>query len=87
MAGLAVVTGASSGIGREIARQLGAKGIAILAVARREDRPLELQQELEASQRVQVFPLVVDLSKPDAEDKIVAEIDRSRCMLSKAYDD
>lgn len=76
MKGLAVVTGASSGIGREFASQLAAKGLDVLVVARRKERLFELQTELEAAHCVRIFPLTVDLASPDAEDTIVAEIER-----------
>lgn len=42
----AMVTGASSGIGHEFARQLASDGYAIIAVARREDRLRQLVDEL-----------------------------------------
>ena len=43
---LALITGASSGIGRDMARSLSRKGYELILVARREDRLAELQNEL-----------------------------------------
>lgn len=42
----ALITGASSGLGRDMARVLSSMGYDIIAVARREDRLLELKEEL-----------------------------------------
>lgn len=42
----AIVTGASSGIGREVAVELARSGVAIVAVARREDRLRELTDRI-----------------------------------------
>ncbi len=45
----ALVTGASSGIGMEIARQLAARGAHVILVARRQDRLGQLADEISAS--------------------------------------
>jgi NAD(P)-dependent dehydrogenase (short-subunit alcohol dehydrogenase family) len=55
--GLAVVTGASSGMGRETARRLAEKGFRVIIAARRLDRLEEL-----ASQYEGITPKAVDLS-------------------------
>ena len=57
----ALVTGASSGIGRDIARVLGGRGCELILTARRTDRLEELQKELPGN--VQVIP--ADLSKAE----------------------
>jgi uncharacterized protein len=62
----ALVTGASSGIGREIARQLAARGTHIVAVARDEERLADLAREVaEARDDVEVEVLPADLADPD----------------------
>ena len=46
---VALVTGASSGLGQQFARALADNGAAVALVARRTDRLLDLQQEIEAT--------------------------------------
>ena len=63
---VALITGASSGIGREIARRAAAEGWNLLLIARREDRLQELQFELEQNHGVSVQTLSKDLTDPAA---------------------
>ncbi len=59
---LAVVTGASSGIGREIAVQLAAAGVGLVLVARREPVLRELAGELAARHGIEARALPLDLA-------------------------
>ena len=58
----ALITGASSGIGKELARIHAAKGGNLIIVARRQDKLNELKAELEEKHQVQVIAIVKDLS-------------------------
>lgn len=62
----ALVTGASSGLGAEFARQLAAMGCHLVLVARREDRLKALKTELEAAYGIKAKVLPVDLGETDA---------------------
>ena len=62
--GWAIVTGASSGMGRVFAKQLTARGHPVLAVARRRERLDELASEVAAAGG-RVEPLASDLSTAD----------------------
>lgn len=66
-----VVTGASSGIGREIAHQLAQRGHGATLVARREDRLRAVADELAATHGVRADVVAADLTDPDARRRLV----------------
>jgi len=72
----AIVTGASSGIGSEIARELARRGHGVTLVARREDRLKALADELAQTQRVRAEVIAADLTDPDSRGGLPAELDR-----------
>lgn len=61
-----MVTGASSGVGREIARAMAARGHPLALIARRRDRLRRLAAELRAAYEVSVDIHVNDLSEDDS---------------------
>lgn len=64
-AGLALVTGASAGIGREFCEQLTARGHDLLVVARDGPRLEALGRELGSRHGIGVEPLAADLSREE----------------------
>lgn len=69
----ALVTGASSGIGSELARQLAAKGLNVAVAARRKERLAALVSEIENKYGVQARTIAVDLTASDYLQTIEAE--------------
>jgi short-subunit dehydrogenase len=66
----ALITGASKGIGRAIARELASRKIDVLLVARSETLLAGLAGEISKEYGVQCHYLVLDLSLPDAAERI-----------------
>src|SRR5881398_1902950 len=64
-----LVTGASSGIGAEIARELAARGHGVTLMARREDRLRELAAEIGGE------VVACDVSDPEERGRAVREIE------------
>jgi short-subunit dehydrogenase len=70
-----LVTGASSGIGSEIARELARRGFGLSLVARREERLRELADELTAEHGVHAQPFGCDVASESDRRKLVKSID------------
>jgi hypothetical protein len=71
----ALVTGASAGIGSEIAKLLAARGHALVLVARRKDRLTALAEDLSDQHGVRVETIAADLGKPTPRGKIPGRIE------------
>jgi len=76
----ALVTGASSGIGKAFAELLAQKGYAVVVTARRGDRLETLAAELRQKYGVAAHAIVADLSQPNASEGIAAEL-KSRDLV------
>ncbi|MCA1713056.1 MAG: SDR family NAD(P)-dependent oxidoreductase [Actinobacteria bacterium] len=66
-----VVTGASRGIGREIATALAAEGMSLLLLARTGAAVRQLAEQLTSSYDVKAFPAAIDVADPEAVDRVV----------------
>lgn len=70
----AIVTGASSGIGLELAKELAKRGHGVTLVARRKDRLQQLADELAAAHGVRAEVVAADLTDEAARDAIATEV-------------
>lgn len=71
---LAVITGASSGIGAMFARKLAARGYDLLLIARRENRLRSIAEEIGALYHIHAEPFPADLTIDADCDRVAARI-------------
>ena len=77
---LAVITGASAGLGAEFARQLAARGYDLMLVARRTDRLEQLAAELAAAHGIRTEAVTADLTVKEDLDRIAARLRESGAL-------
>ncbi len=70
----AVIAGASEGTGRAFAKQLAAAGIRCVLIARREQPLRELAEEIHREFRIECVTAPIDLSAPDACERVKAAV-------------
>ncbi|MEU3902756.1 SDR family oxidoreductase [Streptomyces goshikiensis] len=72
---VALITGASAGLGVEFARQWAERGADVVLVARRLDRLEELARDLEKRHGIRATPIAADLALPGAGAALHAELE------------
>ncbi|MFL5516237.1 MAG: SDR family NAD(P)-dependent oxidoreductase [Gemmatimonadales bacterium] len=74
MSNTALVTGASSGIGAAIARELASRGYSLALVARREERLRSLATDLTSEHGVVAETIACDLADPAERERLAGEL-------------
>jgi short-subunit dehydrogenase len=77
----ALITGASSGIGLELAKVHAEKGDNLVLVARNKGKLDELKSELEENQKVKVYTIGKDLSLPDSAKEVYDELKQKHISI------
>lgn len=71
----ALITGASGGIGYELAKIVASKNVNLVLVARNKEKLDQIRKELKEKYQVKVWIFAHDLSNPDTLPELVDEID------------
>lgn len=77
MKNVGLITGASSGIGKELARIHAEKGRDLIIVARRAEELNSLKKELETKHEVKVHVIAKDLTAPEACQEVFDEVEKA----------
>ena len=83
MTNVAVVTGASSGIGAATAARLAGAGYQVILAARRADRIEDLARRIRADGG-QADPALLDVTDPDAVQAFAGDLDRCDVLVNNA---
>jgi short-subunit dehydrogenase len=81
---LALVTGASGGLGLEFAKLLAAGGYDLALVARSASKLNDIAKALRVEHGIDVLTVVQDLSLPGAADAVVADVPRCDVLINNA---
>ncbi len=77
-----LITGASGGIGLDLANLMAHDNLNLVIVARSQDKLEQLKSELEKAHSIQVKVLVKDLSKSESPQEIYSELDKENISIS-----
>jgi len=81
MAGTALITGASSGIGEALAKQFAANGHGLVLIARSGEKMQDIATVLRADHGVDVLVIPCDLTAPDAVSQIHSALDEANVEI------
>ncbi|MFX1408232.1 MAG: SDR family NAD(P)-dependent oxidoreductase [Promethearchaeota archaeon] len=85
--GVALITGASSGIGAEFARQLASQGFDLILIARRKEKLKDISEKLTKTHSINAEFLITDLSKVPENQMVIkriAELDNIDILINNA---
>lgn len=71
---LALVTGASKGIGKALAEELASRGYHLLMVARNPEELRQVSEEMSAKFEIEALPYVADLAEPTQVNKLIRDV-------------
>ncbi len=77
----ALITGASGGIGEELAKQMAAKGYNLVLVARTQSKLEALATNLMSQYKIQVKVMALDLSSPNSTQAILKELEAQKLTI------
>lgn len=83
----ALITGATSGFGYELAKLFAADGYSLILVARSEERLQEVTNELKTQYSVEVTPIATDLFRPEAAKEIYDEVQARGIVVNYLVND